>query len=108
MPIWAYQALEWTVSYGAGLDVDDVTVVGWTLESDTEVYVSFNWPKSNSHTTVWLTKETPRGYADKDLSGCAYYRGVGTCSYGCREEPSCQTDEPIDGWPQHEIEWIHE
>lgn len=22
-----------------------------------------------------------------------------TCGYGCREEPSCVTDEPADGWP---------
>lgn len=35
----------------------------------------------------------------EDLSGCAYFRGVGQCSYGCWEEPRCQTDEPIEGWP---------
>jgi len=35
----------------------------------------------------------------EDMSGCAYFRGKGTCSYGCYSEPSCQTDEPLDGWP---------
>jgi hypothetical protein len=35
----------------------------------------------------------------EDLSGCAYFRGVGTCSYGCWEEPRCHTDEPEKGWP---------
>jgi len=35
----------------------------------------------------------------EDLSGCAYYQGKGTCSYGCWEEPRCQTDEPLEGWP---------
>lgn len=34
-----------------------------------------------------------------DLSGCDYYRGVGICSSGCREEPACQTGEPHGGWP---------
>jgi hypothetical protein len=43
-----------------------------------------------------------------DLSGCAYYKRYieapghdpnGTCSFGCREEPSCVTDEPSGGWP---------
>lgn len=34
-----------------------------------------------------------------DLSGCAYYKGKGTCSYGCWEEPRCQTDQPAEGWP---------
>ena len=35
----------------------------------------------------------------QDLSGCAYYQGKGTCSYGCWEEPRCQTGEPLEGWP---------
>lgn len=34
-----------------------------------------------------------------DLSNCAYYRGVGTCSYSCYSEPACFTDEPLEGWP---------
>lgn len=29
---------------------------------------------------------------------CAYYRGEGICSFGCREEPVCLTDEPEGGW----------
>lgn len=36
---------------------------------------------------------------ESDLSGCDWFRGVGTCSFGCRDEPSCQTCEPEDGWP---------
>lgn len=35
----------------------------------------------------------------QDLAGCAYYRGEGTCSYYCNTEPSCQTNEPEQGWP---------
>ena len=34
-----------------------------------------------------------------DLGTCAYYRGEGTCSYGCTTEPSCFTDRPREGWP---------
>lgn len=42
-----------------------------------------------------------------DLSDCSYYKrycGVlgyesATCSYGCREEPACVTDQPRFGWP---------
>ncbi len=34
-----------------------------------------------------------------DLASCPYYRGVGKCESGCREEPSCITDEPLKGWP---------
>lgn len=38
-----------------------------------------------------------------DLSDCPYYMsgysgGPGKCSYGCREEPACITEEPIGGW----------
>ena len=29
---------------------------------------------------------------------CAYYRGIGICSFGCWEEPSCRTEEPEEGW----------
>ena len=29
---------------------------------------------------------------------CAYFRGIGICSFGCWEEPSCHTEEPSDGW----------
>lgn len=34
-----------------------------------------------------------------NLSTCAYYRGVGTCSFGCRDEPACITCVPAEGWP---------
>lgn len=46
---------------------------------------------------------------DGDLTDCPYFRryaGVpgadpeGICSHGCREEPSCVTDRPIEGWPR--------
>jgi hypothetical protein len=44
--------------------------------------------------------------ADGDLSDCPYFlRGRpgadpnGTCSYGCHDEPNCQTCIPRDGWP---------
>lgn len=30
---------------------------------------------------------------------CAYNLGVGSCSFGCIEEPSCHTDRWGDGWP---------
>lgn len=29
---------------------------------------------------------------------CPFYRGVGICNSGCREEPACVTQEPIEGW----------
>jgi hypothetical protein len=34
-----------------------------------------------------------------DLSACPYYNGTGICSFDCREEPHCRTDEPLNGWP---------
>jgi hypothetical protein len=43
-----------------------------------------------------------------DLGNCAYYARYcglpgadpnGICSFGCREEPGCITDEPDGGWP---------
>lgn len=40
----------------------------------------------------------------EDKSGCAYFRGVGTCSYGCYQEPSCQVDEPLEGWPSERFD----
>lgn len=54
-----------------------------------------------------------------DLGGCSYYRsslgrfvfnpidgvGRGLCSYGCTEEPACQTNEPETGWASL---WIFE
>lgn len=43
--------------------------------------------------------------ADDDGTGlglCPYLRGVGekTCQSGCWEEPRCQTDMPVLGWPK--------
>jgi len=40
-----------------------------------------------------------------DLSDCPYYVGTGTCSYGCSDEPACQTSCPSGGWPaeQHPL-----
>ena len=35
----------------------------------------------------------------EDESGCPYYQGKGICSSGCHSEPSCQTSEPLEGWP---------
>jgi hypothetical protein len=31
-------------------------------------------------------------------SDCDYYQGVGICSFGCWEEPTCKVDEPPWGW----------
>jgi hypothetical protein len=36
---------------------------------------------------------------ETDLSSCPYYNGTGICSFGCREEPRCRTEEPLNGWP---------
>lgn len=36
---------------------------------------------------------------EQDMSSCPHYQGTGTCSFGCWEEPSCFTDEPMNGWP---------
>lgn len=50
------------------------------------------------------------GTKEFDLGHCAYfarYYGLpgadpnATCSFGCRTEPSCITDEPREGWPSH-------
>ena len=49
-------------------------------------------------------------FAEYDISliDCPWYRRCnklpgfdpeGICDSGCREEPSCQTDEPYGGWP---------
>lgn len=37
--------------------------------------------------------------AEVDLSSCPYYQGTGICESGCTTEPSCMTDEPLEGWP---------
>jgi hypothetical protein len=29
---------------------------------------------------------------------CPAYRFAGTCVSGCSQEPSCQVDEPTEGW----------
>lgn len=34
-----------------------------------------------------------------DLSACPYFRGEGSCTFGCTTEPSCMTDRPREGWP---------
>jgi hypothetical protein len=31
---------------------------------------------------------------------CAYFRGIGICSFGCWEEPTCYVDEPGGSWEQ--------
>lgn len=42
---------------------------------------------------------------EEDRSDCPFYQysrndgPYGTCNRGCWSEPSCITDEPIDGWP---------
>lgn len=45
---------------------------------------------------------------EADLSDCPYYQNrwlrnrpelPGKCLRGCWDEPSCVTDEPLDGWP---------
>jgi hypothetical protein len=38
---------------------------------------------------AWMSAARPQ---------CAYFRGVGICSFGCWEEPLCYTDEPYGGW----------
>ena len=32
------------------------------------------------------------------------YDPDGICNQGCREEPACMTDEPLDGWPMRKID----
>lgn len=41
---------------------------------------------------------------DGDLTDCPWFRGTGTCSKGCWQEPSCQTDSPLYGWPRDRME----
>lgn len=53
-----------------------------------------------------LIEDTDREMA-ADLGGCGWYlrqQGVegyedATCSFGCYDEPSCETCEPTGGWP---------
>lgn len=41
-------------------------------------------------------------YEPPNLARCDYYQGVGSCTFSCWEEPSCQTDCPREGWPDPE------
>ncbi len=34
-----------------------------------------------------------------NLAECDYYQGLGTCSFGCYDEPACMTNRPRGGWP---------
>lgn len=38
-----------------------------------------------------------------DRSQCAYFRGEGTCTFGCTDEPECQTGQPSEGWPSEQL-----
>ena len=40
-------------------------------------------------------------WVDKGL--CAYFLHQGSCSFWCRDEPSCQTDRPREGWPSEQL-----
>lgn len=42
-----------------------------------------------SRGAAWMAEARPM---------CAYFRGIGICSFGCWEEPSCRTEEPSGGW----------
>lgn len=35
------------------------------------------------------------------MFACSYYQGVGSCSGGCYEEPSCHVDRPEAGWEKY-------
>lgn len=37
-----------------------------------------------------------------DLGTCHYFLGVGSCTMGCWEEPSCMTSRPSEGWPSEQ------
>lgn len=45
-----------------------------------------------------LPEEIEAVWQALSMLSCPWYRGVGICSNGCRDEPACQTDEPADGW----------
>jgi hypothetical protein len=32
------------------------------------------------------------------MTRCPYYEGTGKCDRGCHSEPSCHTDQPLEGW----------
>lgn len=44
---------------------------------------------ANMRGAAWIAAARPQ---------CAYFRGIGICSFGCWEEPLCHTDEPHEGW----------
>lgn len=51
-------------------------------------------------TAGWAVLEMWQDECDPDLSSCAFYRGVGTCSSrSCWQEPACTVDRPERGWP---------
>lgn len=57
-----------------------------------------DWPRNRmSRKEYYDWRREARSEAD--LSDCPYFTGSGTCIHGCREEPSCITDRPEEGWP---------
>lgn len=44
-----------------------------------------------------------------NLRACAWFQRVGSCSFGCWEEPACETDYPSpEGWPALNLPPAHE
>lgn len=106
LPWWAIQGLEWVLYQSdKTCSLDDILIEAWTKESEDEVFIQFLWPGGKPG-LVAIGKDTPRGI--EDMSGCAYFRGVGTCSFGCYSEPSCQTDQPEFGWPSERYKFDDE
>lgn len=45
-----------------------------------------------------LTIAISEALENLSMTRCPAYKDDGACDRGCRTEPSCQTDEPLEGW----------
>lgn len=54
---------------------------------------------------VWVDNR-PRPEFYHDRGECDFFQGVGSCSFSCTDEPTCQTMEPEGGWPSQRREKV--
>ena len=49
-----------------------------------------------------LDPDVEDGLHQRAMRICPWYTKVGTCGYGCWQEPACEVDEPVNGWEWHD------
>jgi hypothetical protein len=100
-----------------GASIEDTIAEVWGTEHDDVANAALivalvnAWPEIDNLLARLATAEAERdewramAEGVEDLSDCPWFLGTGTCSYGCHDEPSCQTDRPREGWPteQHPL-----